>query len=50
MGEAWLLGGVLNGFLAARAPMNTCFQTEIVCLAAERSFRWAVHDGTAPSL
>ena len=50
MGEAWLLGGVLNGFLAARAPINTCFQTEIVCLAAERSFRWAVHDGTAPSL
>lgn len=50
LGEAWLLGAVLNGFLAARAPINTCFQAELRCLAAERSFRWPVHDGTATSL
>ena len=50
LGEAWLLGAALNGFLAARAPINTCFQAELRCLAAERSFRWPVHDGTATSL
>ena len=49
-GEAYLLGGVLDGFLSARSPLNTCFQTELNLLASERSIRWPVRLGRVDPL
>lgn len=49
-GEAWLLGAVLDGLLAERAPLNTCFQTVVRCQASGRSFAWPVHLGRRQAL
>ena len=44
-GEAFLFGSVLDAFLGNRAPLNTCFQTEVHCLVSGRIFQWPVHLG-----
>lgn len=44
-GEAFFFGSVLNAFLGNRAPLNTCFQTEVHCLISGRIFHWPVHLG-----
>jgi len=49
-GEAFLFGAVLDAFLMHRAPLNTCFQTEVNCLISGRRFSWPVRVGQKQTL
>ena len=49
-GDAFLFGAVLDAFLVHRAPLNTCFQTEVNCLISGRRFSWPVRLGQKQTL